>query len=72
MCRTEEPPLREVQPTHQAACHFAEDALRSDVGVAHLDEIPEPLARLIANCVVQIVRELEGGAKVPAEVADPR
>jgi oligopeptide transport system ATP-binding protein len=42
VCRTEEPPLREVQPTHQAACHFAEDALRSDVGVAHLDEIPEP------------------------------
>jgi oligopeptide transport system ATP-binding protein len=42
VCRTEEPPLRDVQPAHQAACHFAEDALRSDVGVAHLDETPEP------------------------------
>jgi oligopeptide/dipeptide ABC transporter ATP-binding protein len=42
VCRTEEPPLRIVQPAHQAACHFAEDALRSDVGVAHLDETPEP------------------------------
>jgi oligopeptide transport system ATP-binding protein len=42
VCRTEEPPLRVIQPAHQAACHFAEDALRSDVGVAHLDETPEP------------------------------
>jgi peptide/nickel transport system ATP-binding protein/oligopeptide transport system ATP-binding protein len=42
VCRTEEPALRIVQPAHQAACHFAEDALRSDVGVAHLDETPEP------------------------------
>ena len=38
VCRTEEPPLREVRPEHYAACHFAEDALRSDVGVAHIDE----------------------------------
>ncbi len=45
-CRTEEPPLREIQPSHFAACHFAEDALRSDVGVAHLDEprVEAPLA----------------------------
>jgi oligopeptide transport system ATP-binding protein len=42
VCRTEEPALRIIQPAHQAACHFAEDALRSDVGVAHLDETPEP------------------------------
>jgi oligopeptide transport system ATP-binding protein len=43
VCRTEEPPLRVIQPAHTAACHFAEDALRSDVGVAHLDETaPEP------------------------------
>jgi oligopeptide transport system ATP-binding protein len=36
VCRTEEPPLRVIQPEHQAACHFAEDSLRSDVGVAHI------------------------------------
>ncbi len=41
VCRTEEPPLRVIQPDHQAACHFAEDSLRSDVGVAHIAE-PEP------------------------------
>jgi oligopeptide transport system ATP-binding protein len=41
VCRTEEPPLRVIQPQHQAACHFAEDTLRSDVGVAHFDDVPE-------------------------------
>jgi oligopeptide transport system ATP-binding protein len=42
VCRTEEPPLREVRPQHFAACHFAEDALRSDIGVARLDETAKP------------------------------
>ena len=42
VCRTEEPPLRMIQPQHQAACHFAEDTLRSDVGVAHFDPEAEP------------------------------
>ncbi|MGH2462455.1 MAG: ABC transporter ATP-binding protein [Candidatus Limnocylindria bacterium] len=44
VCRTEEPPLRPVRAEHYAACHFAEDALRSDVGVAHLDETAPPAA----------------------------
>jgi len=35
-CRTEDPELRLVGGDHQAACHYAEDALQSDVGVAHL------------------------------------
>jgi oligopeptide transport system ATP-binding protein len=34
VCRTEDPPLRTVAPDHRAACHFAEEALKSDVGVA--------------------------------------
>jgi len=34
-CRTVDPELRIVAPEHQAACHFAEEALQSDVGVAH-------------------------------------
>jgi oligopeptide/dipeptide ABC transporter ATP-binding protein len=34
-CRTIDPELRVVAPEHQAACHFAEEALQSDVGVAH-------------------------------------
>ena len=32
-CRTEDPELRTVAVDHQAACHFAEEALKSDVGV---------------------------------------
>ncbi|HEY7452549.1 MAG TPA: ABC transporter ATP-binding protein [Candidatus Limnocylindria bacterium] len=48
VCRTEEPPLRTVQPQHQAACHFAEDTLRSDVGVAHIDTAPEPAGETAA------------------------
>jgi oligopeptide/dipeptide ABC transporter ATP-binding protein len=35
-CRTEDPELRLVGGDHRAACHYAEDALQSDVGVAHL------------------------------------
>jgi oligopeptide/dipeptide ABC transporter ATP-binding protein len=35
-CRTDDPELRIVQPEHRAACHYAEDALQSDVGVAHI------------------------------------
>ena len=34
-CRTVDPELRVVATEHQAACHFAEEALQSDVGVAH-------------------------------------
>ena len=37
-CRTDDPELRLVGDDHQAACHYAEDALQSDVGVAHLGE----------------------------------
>jgi oligopeptide transport system ATP-binding protein len=37
-CRTQDPELRIVAPDHQAACHFAEEALQSDVGVAKVGE----------------------------------
>jgi oligopeptide transport system ATP-binding protein len=37
-CRTQDPELRFVKPDHQAACHFAEEALQSDVGVATVGE----------------------------------
>ncbi|HET6379682.1 MAG TPA: oligopeptide/dipeptide ABC transporter ATP-binding protein [candidate division Zixibacteria bacterium] len=36
-CRTDDPELRLVGDDHRAACHYAEEALKSDVGVAHLD-----------------------------------
>ena len=37
-CRTIDPPLRTVASVadHQAACHYADEALKTDVGVAHI------------------------------------
>jgi oligopeptide/dipeptide ABC transporter ATP-binding protein len=37
-CREQEPPLRMVGNDHQAACHYAEEAQKSDVGVASLGD----------------------------------
>jgi oligopeptide transport system ATP-binding protein len=39
-CRTIDPPLRAIHGDLEAACHFAEEALKTDVGVAHIDERP--------------------------------
>jgi oligopeptide transport system ATP-binding protein len=36
-CRTEDPALRLIGQDHRAACHFAEEAQQSDVGVAHIE-----------------------------------
>ena len=36
-CRTIDPPLRVLQGDHRAACHYAEEALKTDVGVAHVE-----------------------------------
>ena len=41
VCTTEDPPLRVLAPEHQAACHFAEESLRSDVGVARVEQAPQ-------------------------------
>ncbi|HET8571910.1 MAG TPA: oligopeptide/dipeptide ABC transporter ATP-binding protein [Candidatus Limnocylindria bacterium] len=35
-CRTIDPELRLIGEDHRAACHYAEEALKSDVGVAHV------------------------------------
>ena len=39
-CRTEDPPLRVLQGDHRAACHYAEEALKTDVGIAHVADRP--------------------------------
>ncbi|HUP83808.1 MAG TPA: oligopeptide/dipeptide ABC transporter ATP-binding protein, partial [Candidatus Limnocylindria bacterium] len=39
-CREIDPPLRVLQGDHQAACHYAEEALKTDVGVAHVSDQP--------------------------------
>jgi oligopeptide transport system ATP-binding protein len=40
-CRTIDPPLMSVANAaeHNAACHFADEALKTDVGIAHIGEV---------------------------------
>ena len=39
-CRTIDPPLAPVADVtdHEAACHYADEALKTDVGIAHIDQ----------------------------------
>ena len=37
-CRTIDPPLEAINGEHRAACHHAYEALKTDVGIAHLGE----------------------------------
>jgi oligopeptide transport system ATP-binding protein len=37
-CRTDDPELRVLQGDHRAACHYAEEALKTDVGMAHVGD----------------------------------
>ena len=39
-CRTDDPELRVLQGDHRAACHYAEEALKTDVGIAHVGDHP--------------------------------
>ena len=46
-CRTEDPPLRvsyakgwSLEGDHLAACHYAEETLKTDVGIAHVSDQP--------------------------------
>jgi oligopeptide transport system ATP-binding protein len=39
-CTTQDPELRVLQGDHRAACHYAEQALQSDVGIAHVSDRP--------------------------------
>jgi oligopeptide transport system ATP-binding protein len=59
-CRTIDPELRLIGSDHRAACHYAEEAQESDVGVAHV--VREPVA----------AREVEAASSVvAASVARP-
>ena len=39
-CRTIDPPLDVLDGEHRAACHHADEARKTDVGVAHIDDRP--------------------------------
>src|SRR5688500_12484592 len=39
-CRTDDPELTVLEGEHRAACHYAAEAQKTDVGVAHIDDRP--------------------------------
>ena len=67
ICRTEDPPLRVVGPDQRAACHFAEDSLKSDVGVAHIDDqpvrhgTPDAALRVAHKSTAELIGEIPEG-----------
>ncbi len=61
-CRTIDPPLRILQGDHGAACHFAEQALKTDVGVRHIDM--SPVRRGTPESALASIRPEDGGAHV--------
>jgi oligopeptide transport system ATP-binding protein len=66
-CRTIDPPLREIAPDQSAACHYAEESVKSDVGVAHIDEqsirhgTPEAALRVAHKSTAEIIGEIPEG-----------
>jgi len=58
-CRTVDPPLYTLAGDHQAACHFAQKSLESDVGVAHIDHVP--VRRGTPEAALASIRPQDGG-----------
>jgi oligopeptide/dipeptide ABC transporter ATP-binding protein len=67
-CRTVDPPLRTLHGDHGAACHFAEQALQSDVGVGHIDI--SPVRRGTPEAALASIRPEDGGAQSEAQTVD--
>jgi oligopeptide transport system ATP-binding protein len=63
-CRTDDPPLRVLQGEHRAACHYAEEALKSDVGVAHVGD--RPVRRGTPASALQVAGEAEAAKHLEA------
>ena len=64
-CRTDDPELRTIGTDHRAACHYAEEALKSDVGVAHVGE-----GESVANVLREPIRHEIPGATAPGGTAE--
>ena len=71
-CRTIDPPLAVLDGEHRAACHYAAEALKTDVGVAHLDVssvrrgTPDSALALLKAGKAEAVTEAEIAAAAPA------
>jgi oligopeptide transport system ATP-binding protein len=76
-CRTIDPPLAVLQGEHQAACHFAAEALKTDVGIAHLDQTmirrgtPDSALDMLKAGKATAVTEAALAAEAPAAGASP-
>jgi oligopeptide transport system ATP-binding protein len=67
-CRTIDPPIRMLQGDHGAACHFAEQALASDVGVSHIDI--SPVRRGTPDAALAAIRPELAGAQAIEHTVD--
>ena len=71
-CRTDDPPLAVLDGEHRAACHYAAEALKTDVGIAHIDQnqvrrgTPDSALALLAAGKAAAVTEAEKAAQAPA------
>ena len=69
-CRTIDPPLKMVAdvPDHVAACHYADEALKTDVGIAHID--PNQVRRgTPASALASLVAEKGTAEQTPVLAA---
>jgi oligopeptide transport system ATP-binding protein len=67
-CRTVDPELRTVEGEHEAACHFADQSVQSDVGVAHIDAVP--VRRGTPDAALASIRPQDGGVDAEAATVD--
>jgi peptide/nickel transport system ATP-binding protein len=67
-CRTVDPPVRVLQGDHGAACHFAEQALASDVGVSHIEM--SPVRRGTPEAALAAIRPELAGAQAIEHTVD--
>jgi oligopeptide transport system ATP-binding protein len=75
-CRTVDPPLDVVQGEHKAACHYAAEALKTDVGIGHLDVsttrrgTPDSALALLASDRAVAAADAAIAAAAAAPIAD--
>jgi oligopeptide transport system ATP-binding protein len=70
-CRTIDPPVRILEGDHGAACHFAEQALVSDVGVSHIEI--SPVRRGTPDAALAAIRPELAGAEAletPVDISE--
>ena len=76
-CRTIDPPLQVLTTDHRAACHWADEALKTDVGIAHIDQnlvrhgTPDVALDLLRTGQATEVTEAEAAAAAPGAGTTP-